>query len=200
MALNYKTSSQRLKELYHYTNDKLTKKLDKLELLAEKIRDKAWKCPHCKDGCFIVEDNGGEYWTYESWLECDKCGANPSPYRKQMIEDTDWDPHWDLTLYEYMRDFCDPDRYEFDIPTEKRRPFREFNPEEWNKESHKFYVPNSNVQVVRTWNEFVEIEIADHVKHLLKTIENAKKYKCLQRILENDRKNTQNHLLFTGNW
>lgn len=36
MALNYKTSSQRLKELYHYTNDKLTKKLDKLELLAEK--------------------------------------------------------------------------------------------------------------------------------------------------------------------
>lgn len=110
-----------------------------------------------------------------------------------MIEDTMWYPEWDVSIYEHMSNFCDPDRFNFEIPREKKRPHKEFDPIAWNKEKHEFYKSNSFEKEILTWDEFVEREIKDYIKELDRIIEKAKKYKCLQRILGNDRKTSQSH-------
>lgn len=171
---------------YYYSNPKLYKEVKNKESLIKNLLDKALKCPYCKEGHYLWEDNGGDYYGYQSWFECSKCGATPSPYREQMIDETKWFPEWDYTLYELMCNFCSPDRFNFEIPKEKRRPFKEFNPEEWNKEAHRFY-NDDFIEITMTWDELVEREIAEYIKQLDKIIENAKKYKCLRKIVGNCR-------------
>lgn len=173
-----------IKELYKYENDALVEEMENKEELVTNLFHKASRCLCCKEGYFCKEDNGGDGYSYNSWYECNKCGSNPSPYREQMINDTMWHPECDVSIYEYMSNFCDPDRFNFEIPREKKRPHKEFDPIAWNKEKHEFYKPNSFEKEILTWDELVEREIKDYIEYLDKIIEKAKKYPLLRRMIK----------------
>ena len=176
----------------YYSNPKLYKKMKDKEELIKNLMDKAYKCPYCKDGHFLWEDNGGDYYGYQSWLECNKCGECGTPYRQSMIEDVNWYPDWDFRINNWICDFEAPLEYQkfgedmVGFPYEK---MREFDPKIFDEEKHTVNHWNDKTNKWETkvlvWKELVEEEVSDYIKTLNKIIEKAKKYKLLKRIVDN---------------
>lgn len=174
---------------YYYSNPKLYKEVKDKESLIKDLLDKALKCPHCKEGHYLWEDNGGDYYGYRSWFECDKCGSGATPYRQNMIEDTNWYGIWDYGIINYIIEFECPKQFQelgedmIGFPYKKTR---DFDPKLFNKEKHiqRFWNGETWEDKVIVWEEFVEKEIKLYIEYLDKIIEKAKKYPLLRRMIK----------------
>lgn len=177
---NIKSIKERVETNYFYKNDKLLNELVEKEELVSKLCDKVFKCPNCKKGHFILEDDGAEYYSH-TWLECDECGNYPTPYREQMINDINWYPEFDIGLYDSIMAFESAGTWDSENPFKK---VRDFSPEAFNaqKLTHQVWDGNNWVEKTLVWEEMVEECLLDYLKELNKIIENSKKYKCLKNI------------------
>lgn len=146
-------------------NKELEKEYLAKEGLLSKVSEKVTKCPKCKEGHFVYEN--------DNWYQCDSCGFSASLNRTNLLDYFCFDDWWDYPIFEVQ-----------DIA------HKEINDEHWGEELTTEQVEEAYLEYKKTrsdtyntYQEFVENLIKEHTKSLDKMLDHAKTVKMLRRIV-----------------